>query len=280
MSVKYSLVVATCGRKKELELLLQSLVHQTIHKRKFEVIIVDQNRDRLIDDLIARYKEQLQLIHIKSTRKGLSYNRNLGIRQSSGTYISVPDDDCTYYPDSLEKADAALETFGEPDMLIGRVYNRNQQKFVFKKTPANTLEVNTSNFHSIVSSISLFFKKGTIIFDEDFGIGEKYPSNEDGELILHFLTTGKKVFYTPSVEFNHPPYSAANMPVEKLYAYGIGFGAMCKKYASPTLNWLYFKVVVFQCLMILKSLLALNFTEVKRRRAALKGRIKGHQIFI
>lgn len=272
---KYSLVVATFGREKELRLFLQSLVSQTISKSLFEVIIVDQNENGLIDDVIETYREQLNLKYIKSTRKGLSYNRNLGIAVSTGTYIGVPDDDCVYYSDTLQTLDREIEAFHYPDMIIGKVFDRRTGTYVFKKTPEVPLEIKPGNFYAVVSSITMFFKKQNQYFDEDFGIGEKYHSNEDGELILRFLKDGKRVVYSPRIDFNHPPYDTSNMSIEKLFKYGIGFGALCRKYWSLPMLFLLLKVVIFQLLMMLKETLLFNVPNAKRRYWALKGRVNG-----
>lgn len=276
---KYSLVVATYGRRTELDALLASLVSQTIAAGGFEVILVDQNEGDLIAPLVEKYAASLHLKHIRSGRKGLSHNRNLGIAQASGQYIAVPDDDCEYYADSLQRAGEELERLSYPDMLIGRVFNRSENRHVFKRTPDQACPVNGSNFYALVSSISLFFKRDGSTFDEAFGIGEKYHSNEDGELILNFLSQQKRVVYTPLVEFYHPPYNAATMSVEKLYKYGIGFGALCKKYRGGALFFLFFKVLVFQALMLIKALLTLNAEQVRRRWNALAGRLKGFMIY-
>ena len=278
-SYKFSLIVATYGRKSELEALLISLTLQTVNRSEFEVIIVDQNETDLITSLAEQYTRHLNLKYIRSQRKGLSYNRNLGIAQASGSYIAVPDDDCEYYADSLQKAGEQLAALKYPDMLIGRVFNRQQNKAVFKRTPAGVCEINRSNFYALVSSIALFFKNGSGRFDEDFGIGEKYHSNEDGDLILDFLSKNKRVFYTPEVEFNHPPYDASNMGLDKLYKYGIGFGALCKKHASFNVLFLYLKVIVFQLLMMAKSILVFSPLQVKRRWYALKGRLAGFAMY-
>lgn len=279
MNYKYSLIVATLGRKTELELLLKSLVNQTISISLFEVIIVDQNEGDLIDGLVEKYSGPLNLRCIKSKRKGLSHNRNIGIRESRGTYIGVPDDDCEYYPDTLQTLEEELGKLSQPDMIIGKVFNRKTKTYVFKKTPDQPLEINRSNFYSVVSSITLFFKKEEHTFDEDFGIGEKYHSNEDGELILNFLKSGKRVVYSPAVDFDHPPYDTSNMSLDKLYKYGIGFGALCRKYLSMPLLFLMAKVVAFQFLMMLKEAVVFNFPNAKRRYWALKGRLRGFFIF-
>ncbi len=279
MSFNYSLVVATCGRKKELELLLDSLMSQAVPATEFEVIIVDQNENDLILDSVKAYSSTLNIQHIRSARKGLSYNRNLGIKQARGKYIAVPDDDCVYYADTLLNAGQLLRQLHNPDMIIGRVFDRGRNTHVFKRTPQKLKQVNVYNFYNVVSSISMLFKNDRARFDENFGIGEKYHSNEDADLILYFLKTQKSVYYSPLVEFNHPPYNASTMSNDKLYRYGIGFGALCRKYVSAPLLFLFAKVIFFQVLMLLKACLTLNGVEAGRRATALKGRLKGFYLY-
>lgn len=274
-SVKISLVVATLGRTNELSMFLNSLVCQLFNSSDFEVIIVDQNDNNLIDALLDAYIGKLNLIHIKSKIKGLSYNRNLGIQRSLGKYICVPDDDCTYYPDTLAEVWHQLEALGFPDMIIGKVFDRATQKYIFKKTPTNACHVHWYNFYPLVSSITLFFKRNEIQFNEHFGIGAAYASNEDAEIILSFLKEGKRIIYSPLIECNHPPYSNLNMSKEKLFAYGVGFGALCRKYLSLPILLLLFKVLVYQCIMLFKSVLLLDKQQFGRRWYALKGRLFG-----
>lgn len=272
---KFSLIVATINRKQELSLLLESLSNQLFPISQFEVVIVDQNTTDLIHSIISYYKNRLNINHIKSAQKGLSFNRNIGIMASRGEYICVPDDDCTYYPDTLNMVLKQLEEWGNPDMIIGQVFDRERNKYVFKKTPTKSLIVNQSNFYHLVSSITIFFKKNEMLFDENFGIGAIYPSNEDGVFILTFLSNEKSVVYSPLIECNHPPYSPANMSKLKLFQYGIGFGAMCRKFSGLSLKLLFLKVIVYQLLMILRYSVVLDKENVSRRWQSLKGRLIG-----
>lgn len=272
---KFSLIVATLNRSHELEALLESLVNQTLPTSLFEVIIVDQNNSDLILPIVSVYSQKISINHIKSLKKGLSYNRNVGIKASKGEYLCVPDDDCTYYPDTLQTVLNQLEFWQMPDMIIGKVFDRESGKYIFKKTPDKSIIVNKSNFYHLVSSITIFFKKNGITFDENFGIGATYPSNEDGDLILTFLNSNKRVTYSPLIDCNHPPYSAANMSKQKLFEYGIGFGAMCRKFISLEILFLYFKVIVFQKIMLIWNVIIFNPDNVSRRWKSLKGRILG-----
>lgn len=276
---KFSLIVATAGRKEELDQLLASLCQQQLPASFFEVIICDQNPPGFLDEVLSKYKPHLDLVHIFSPKKSLSHSRNLGIQQARGSFLSFPDDDCQYYADTLQVCYQTFEQQSDIDLLLGTVYDRKKKTFVFKRTPVEETRVTKNNFHAFVSSIAIIVRNKNIKFDERFGIGERFHSNEDADLLLTCLKNGFKLVYIPTLQFYHPPYDANNMSVEKLYRYGIGFGALVRKHLSPALFYLYFKVIVFQILMITKALLQFNFTELKRRQAALNGRIKGFFLF-
>lgn len=277
--LEFSLVVATAGRLTELDHFLLSLCQQKLSGDLFEVIICDQNEPGFLNDLVSKYSGKLKILHLYSTRKSISYSRNLGIDSAKGRYLTFPDDDCLYYADTLYTLSQELKKYQYPEMLIGTVYDRTNKKYVFKKTPTSNQNINFWNFHVMVSSISIAVKNNNIKFDERFGIGEKYHSNEDADLILTCLESDNRLVFSENLQFFHPPYSSVNMSSEKLLRYGIGFGALCRKHFNFPISILFFKVIVFQLLMITKSLATLNRIELLRRWNALKGRIIGFKIY-
>ena len=96
---KFSLIVATIGRRDELRELLESLKQQS--HRNFEVIIVDQNPDGFLLDIVANYSSAIEIIHLVSDRPGASRARNIGIAHAKGEIITFPDDDCAFPPNLL-----------------------------------------------------------------------------------------------------------------------------------------------------------------------------------
>ena len=98
--MKFSLITATLGRVAEIENLLISLSKQTY--KDFELILVDQNSHRFIEEIVRRYESIISIIYIRSNRRGLSYNRNIGLDVATGEIVGFPDDDCTYSKNVLE----------------------------------------------------------------------------------------------------------------------------------------------------------------------------------
>lgn len=272
----FSLVVATLNRFEELEKLFESLVHQTIDLKKFELVVVDQNDNDLILPLIEKYSTVLLIHYIKISRKSSTFSRNIGIRAAKGEYIAFPDDDCVYYEDTLEVAVAEIKKCHYPDMIIGKLFNRDTREYIFKKTSSKIQKINYCNFYNVVSAVTIFMKKSDIIFDEQFGIGERYYAHEDGDLILMHLKEGKKVIYSPSIDIYHPPYNNQNMSNEKSYKYGYGVGAVCRKYRSLPLIYLLVKILSYQIIVMFKSIITFNKKEFSRRFQSFRGGVIGY----
>jgi hypothetical protein len=118
-------------------------------------------------------------------------------------------------------------------------------------------------------------KNSKILFDENFGIGEKYHAHEDGELILSHLAQNKTVVYSPKIDIYHPPYNNMNMSDDKSFRYGYGVGAVCKKYRALPLMYLLIKILSYQIIMMLRSIILLNKKEYNRRFYSFKGGLMG-----
>src|SRR5690242_15769453 len=96
----FSLVLTTVGRTSEVSRLFETLCAQT--HTQFETIIVDQNEDGRLDALVAEYRANLRLRHIRAEKRGKSHANNVGLKYATGDVVSFPDDDCWYPADLLE----------------------------------------------------------------------------------------------------------------------------------------------------------------------------------
>ena len=97
-SIKFSLVLCTLGRKDCVDSFLWSLEKQSY--KKFECIIVDQNETDMLLPIVDKYASKFSVVYIRSSIKGLSKNRNIGVNRALGN--AFPEDDCEYLPNTLE----------------------------------------------------------------------------------------------------------------------------------------------------------------------------------
>lgn len=221
-----SLVIATIHRIKELENLFESLVKVKYDKQKLEVIIVDQNQDERLKKIIEEYKKYLRIKYIKSNIVGLSKNRNIGIKNSSGEIICFPDDDCQFLSDTLQNVYKEFKN-NKIDVLLGRIVDENNINCI-RNWSKTYKKITKYNFYLNTSSITLFKRNKKELFDEEFGVGAKYGACEDSDFLFKELKNKKKVLYSPNVILYHPSFKG-KITIKKANNYGIGFGAFCKK---------------------------------------------------
>ncbi|WP_400262016.1 glycosyltransferase family A protein [Sphingobacterium sp. SG20118] len=178
MKLKISVIVSTYGRCEELDILLDSLSKQDCDIDFFEVIVVDQNDMINLSPLIASYQNKLNLVHFKSTVKGLSKAKNKGIELAKAQILTFPDDDCTFYPNTISSALDFLNKNPSVDVLYGRIFDRSANKNIMLNWSTKEVRLNLFNYTFNYSAISCFTRL-KMKFDENFGVGAEIGLGEE-----------------------------------------------------------------------------------------------------
>ena len=278
--IAISLIVTTLGRCDELERLLSSLTQQTVDPSRFEVIVVDQNDSIDLTPMISRYTSILTLRHVKSSIRGLSLNRNIGLHLAQGKIVAFPDDDCTYYPDTLETVLRCFQGNENISLFAGAIYDRSTDTCVIRRWPRTPCFLTRWNFFLLTSSISIFSKRTDLRFDERLGVGARFGSNEDTDYVLRALSSGGIVRYEPSIEVWHPAQPMMLIPTDKIYTYGLGFGALVAKDFSLALAILFLQSCAYHLLMAAKALCSRDARTAKARLTAMYSRLLGIFLFL
>lgn len=278
--IVFSLIMATYNRKDEVESFVKSLLKQSFDLNKVELIIVDQNKDQLLNEIVRRYKSSLNIKHINSGTLGLSVNRNIGIANAQGDILSFPDDDCEYYENTLQNVYSIFAKDRNLTTVLGQIVDYSNKK-VFRNWPNKKIEVTKNNFYRLNSSITIFTKSVSARFDEKLGIGSRFGSCEDADYLYSIINMQNKnnVGYDPEVLVYHPHPDIKLLKPAKILAYGLGFGAFCKKNKSLPILFLYCKVAFYQFVMLFLSILKINGLEFRRRFLSLYSIIKGFLIY-
>jgi glycosyltransferase involved in cell wall biosynthesis len=226
-----SLILPTLGtREKELTRLFDSLEKQDT--QDFEVIIVSQDNHAKVDELLKNIK--FKYIHIPINRRGLSLARNAGIPYAKGDIITFSDDDC-WYPENAFTT--VLRTFRQYncDVACFQIYDPNTEQY-YKNYP-NQYEENVS-FRNLFrkSSIEIFINtkhidKHSLRFDENFGLGAKYPSGEENIFLFDLKRQNAKISHFPTTVVFHAKPSASSRLNRSAF---IGKGPLFKRlYNTP-----------------------------------------------
>jgi glycosyltransferase involved in cell wall biosynthesis len=116
-----SIIIPTCGRPQMLLDCVASILRNDF--QDFEIIIVDQDRERTLQaELARRFDGDGRLVYLVLDEASASRARNLGIRHARGQILVFSDDDTEVDPDWLR---AYIEAFGacgdEQVMVTGRL---------------------------------------------------------------------------------------------------------------------------------------------------------------
>jgi glycosyltransferase involved in cell wall biosynthesis len=225
-----SLIIPTLGRVSELNNFLNSVQDTFFDINTLEIIIVDQNPKGYLIDILLKYKK-LNIIHIYSNKKGVSLNKNLGASISTGDILCFPDDDCLYYSDTLTNVSNCFYSHPSVPFFVGSIYSRKYNKYLFKNWPVQDCQVTSYNSYLFSSSITMFIRKEYFIpFDENMGVGGKYGSCEDADIIYRLIKkTKKNGFYSPLIQLDHPEPNTSSISLNKVHSYASGFGFFIRK---------------------------------------------------
>ena len=264
--------MATLGRDECIAVFCRHLAEQTY--RNFELIIIDQNDDARLNAIVAEYSAQFALLHIKSSVKGLSRNRNIGLEYATGDIIAFPDDDCYYNPDTLAYVLDGFSQTGADYFCV----NYNDEKYPTESTWGATGKtwIGKRRFYSYGISISLFVKREMVKkfrFDEQLGIGGAFGSGEETDLLLYLLSKNCACYYDGTYCIHHPYTKTYKLELHRVYTYSLGFGAIHKKaVAFYEIRSALLRFIWFAFLNFCKFLLLPNR---KKHWTALKGKMVG-----
>lgn len=272
--MKFSLVMSTLNRFKEVDIFLKSLKEQTY--KNFELIIVDQNKNERLRDIIKKYSSDMKIIYIDSSVKGLSKGRNIGLEYISGEIIGFPDDDCKYPKETLYKVNDLFEKDYCVDGITGisKGFNGDLSDSGFDKKNGY---LDKKNCWKRAISYTIFLKRKVVNsigkFDESLGVGSKTPwgSGEETDYLLRAINKNYKIFYNQNIYIYHPIKN--KIDYNKTFKYAMGMGRVLKKHN-------YSKIIVFKYLIrsmggMAYSALFFNRKKIKNYWYMFLGRLLG-----
>ena len=230
--MKYSFIVTTMNRPKELKKCIESLLCQT--ENDFEIIVVDQSDDDLSEKCIReKQRETSCIIYRRVKYKALSKARNDALRLARGDYFALVDDDAVYLPDYLEKCSNIIKK--EKKVIIsGRIRSNDieESDFIDYSVANEGERLSFEKVRRICPSAGLVFPISVIkecgLFDENFGLGAYFGAAEETDLLLRALRKKYVVIHTKKAILKHPVQ--LQMSCEKVLSYARGGGALVKKH--------------------------------------------------
>ncbi|MGG5812414.1 glycosyltransferase family 2 protein [Falsiroseomonas sp. CW058] len=241
--IRFSLVMATRGRDREIAEFLDSLLAQG--RDDAEAIVVDQNADGRVAAVLAPYLARLPVTHLRSAVAHANHARNLGLRAARGNVVAFPDDDCLYPAGVLDRvadafaADPALAVLTGPAASPAGGLGSGRWR-------AEGGPIDVTNVWTSVIEFNLWLRRPVALalggFDEAMGPGSPLGSAEGNDLVMRAVAAGHAARYDPALRVVHPDKRLSDVAVARARLYGRGLGFALRRHRAPLSTTLPFAV--------------------------------------
>lgn len=222
-----SLIVPTIGKFKSVIQLLNS-VELSKDSRNIEVIIIDQNLNSKLKDYVYLEFKNLNIIYLKSSTKGLSKARNMGLLHASGDIIVFSDDDVIYKTDYFLNLLLIESKNPSTDVFIAKLLNVENDEFYTSPPDPLYLSNGLINYMSCCSVTLNVRKEYVINFNEELGAGEYFGACEDSDFVLQLFQNKAKFNFFEELIVRHPKFIKNQKEFNRIKSYSLGFGAFYK----------------------------------------------------
>jgi glycosyltransferase involved in cell wall biosynthesis len=294
-----SVIICSYNRADYIIGAVESLYNQTLDKKRFEVLVVDNNSidntGELVQDYINNHND-FDLKYLTESHQGASFARNTGASFSHSPLLCFMDDDAIAEKEYLERILKFFTTHPNATGLGGRIipkYIPNEPKWMSHFVSSLVGNFDYSEELTVFKEGKYPLESNMIVRKEDFdaigGFNTELPGvkgtlrigGEGKDFFLRLQSLNKKVYYDPKVIVHHI-VEVKKLTPHYLYrvASGIGRGERVRMLAigkiafvRKFLEYLY-KLggsIVLGLIYALKGKPAQTWPVIKFRIDALKG---------
>lgn len=194
--------------------ILISTMNNKFHSRKLTLDVPHLIINQITKDIKPVKNEHT----INMYDSGLSLSRNKALTNASGDICLISDDDLTYIGNIEQSIQQAFNKYPDVDIITFKISKSNG--IDYKKYSDQPFYHNMRTLMK-VSSVEIAIRRKAINnnlkFDEDFGLGAKYPTGEEVIFLTDALKQGKSILFYPLNIATHPDVSSgSNYNVDNL----------------------------------------------------------------
>lgn len=203
---RFSIIVPTYARSKQLSDCLQSLARLDYPRDRFEVIVVDDGSRTTLEKVVQPMRQHLNIMLLSQAHAGPATARNTGAAQARGEFLAFTDDDCAPAQGWL-RALAARFT-ATPDHLIGGQTLNAIPRNLYS-TASQVLLDYLYGYYSVVPDKAFFTSNNLALAGELFselgGFDTTFPlaAGEDRDFCDRCLRRGYRMTFDPEVIVHH-----------------------------------------------------------------------------
>jgi GT2 family glycosyltransferase len=231
-----SVVVATRNRGASLARTLRGILSND--PPPMEVIVVDQSDDEQTAAALGPILDDGRVRLVRTSTRGLSTGRNLGIRHARSEFIALTDDDCDVAADWLQAMWTALAADSRIGLVFGNVLPGPHDPaagFITAYVRSCPFVARSIHGKREVEGVGACMGLRRSVwqavhgFDPALGLGAPLLAGEEGDLAIRILLAGYWVCESPRVTVTHRGFCAwADQPIV-VYRNWFGTGAMLGK---------------------------------------------------
>ncbi len=200
----------------------------------YPLLIVHQISVFKIYDYSRFFNDNIRVVASKEL--GLSKSRNLAIKYAEADFILLSDDDMAYKATDLEQIYQCFE--GGYDLVTFKIFNKFGQPFRCYPNINKNKNILSYKFCSCEMAFRTSFIR-KFNYDENFGLGAKYPAFEELILTHDVLSSGIGLFYYCD-EYLGLHFDCNHTGLNVTDKYCLAYGAFLKR----TANKLFFIMIL------------------------------------
>lgn len=203
--IKYSVIIPVYNGMHTIALCLKGLTQQSIDKKEYEIIVVDDGSTDRTPDII----EQFPVRYLWQKNQGPATARNKGAQEARGDILLFTDSDCIPQYNWIKEM---VKPFDDPNiMAVKGAYKTNQKALTARFAQIEFEErfemLKKAEFIDMVDTNSAGYRKNGFLslggFDPSFPVA----NNEDTNLSYEMSRAGHKMAFNPDAvvyHLNHP----------------------------------------------------------------------------
>ena len=237
--VRISVVIPTYNRREILALCLSALAAQSIARKDFEVIVVDDGSSDGTEELCREFKPPFAFEYIRQANAGAGAARRLGVEHARGEYLLMFNDDTIATRNLVEKhlraqqnhrrhKLAVLGDFRYPPAAADRAltYFIGTSPFLF---PQISLKAGVHEQAALFVTCNLSLPRAAVLAAGSFS--PEFRVAEDSDLGVRMMRNGFRVLYLPEAAalHQHLPFTIGDL-IRRAECYGPAQLRLFRKY--------------------------------------------------